>query len=114
MEINGVSLEFNVLDADVMECYEKALAAMQQESGKGFSAPSYSDSIRMQCRIVHQFFDSVFGDGTSQSVFKGKFDLRDCLQAAGMVVEEANRQFSEINSMAAKYSSERAQRKSAK
>ena len=113
MEINGVSLELNVLDADVLESYEKALATMQEQSQQDFSAPSYSESIRMQCRIVHQFFDDVFGEGTSENVFQGKSDLRACLRAASAVVEEANRQFSELNSFGAKYSPNRAQRSAA-
>ena len=111
MEINGVSLELNVLDADELERYEKALATMQEQSQEDFSAPSYSESIRMQCRIVHQFFDSVFGEGTSGSVFQGKSDLRACLQAASTVVEEANHQFSEIGEFAKQYSPNRAQRR---
>lgn len=114
MEINGVSLELNVLDADELELYEKALATMQEQSQNDFSASSYSESIRMQCRIVHQFFDDVFGEGTSEAIFQGKSDLRACLQAASTVVEEANRQFSEIGELAKQYSPNRAQRRAAK
>lgn len=114
MEINGVLLEFNALDADVLERYENALATMQEESKKDFSGSKNSEILREQCCIIHRFFDGVFGDGTSQSVFLGKYDLKVCMQAAGALIEEANRQFSEINSFAAKYSPNRAQRRAAK
>ena len=113
MEINGVSLELNVLDADELERYEKALATMQEQSQEDFSKLSHPESIRAQCRIIHHFFDQIFGEGTSQSIFQGKSDLRACMQAASAVVEETNRQFSEIGELTKQYSPNRAQRRAA-
>ena len=70
-EINGLSLELDLDDADVMERYEKAFDVMSAEEkalpkdGKG------SEQIRAYCAMFRHLYDNIFGEGTSEKIFKG-------------------------------------------
>lgn len=70
-EVNGLSLELDLDDADVMERYEKAFDAMSEEEkalpkdGKG------SEQIRAYCQMFRTLYDNIFGKGTAEKIFKG-------------------------------------------
>lgn len=69
-EVNGLSLELDLDDADVMERYEKAFDIMSAEEkalpkdGKG------SEQIRAYCQMFRNLYDNIFGEGTSERIFK--------------------------------------------
>lgn len=94
MEINGVMLEFDVLDADIAEKYERALLAMDQEADRldEQGDMSLADNIRAQCRAIFDFFNAVFGEGTDKAIFGERVNLRICMDAYDQVVDTANRQ----------------------
>ena len=77
IEINGVELELNLLDADVVEEYErltkKIVARIQNK--KAYEGKSNAEAMRYQCRCVDEFFDGLFGPGTSEELFPKKGDL---------------------------------------
>ena len=70
-EINGLSLELDLDDADVMERYEKAFDIMSAEEkalpkdGKG------SEQIRAYCNMFRHLYDNIFGEGTAEKIFNG-------------------------------------------
>ncbi len=113
LTINNIELEVDFLDADVMQRYETALDevkknSVNQEQKKG------SQIIREQCQSVHQFFDTVFGEGTSEDVFEGRVNLLECLEAFEKVISYANEQMTEVGKIVNKYTPNRAQRRTKK
>ena len=72
--INGVTLHGDFMDADFMEVYESATIEMRnlavENQGKKYE--SMAESYRAQCRIVDEYMDKIFGNGTSADLFKGK------------------------------------------
>ena len=94
MTINGVELEFDLLDYETAKAYEEALERVQKESAlcQKKKAISVSASIKEQCEMVNRFFDKVFGAGTSQAIFGGKMNLNVAIEAFEAVIEEAAHQ----------------------
>lgn len=83
MEINGIELELDIFDADVMAAYEQELAtvAAQGEALQKQAGLSAAASIRAQCRLIADFFDHLFGEGTAQRLFGEKQHLLHSLDA---------------------------------
>ena len=93
LKICGQELELDLFDADMMEVYEKSLDKVVERSkeSKKHTELSNAEGIRETCGIVKDFFDEVFGEGTSEKLFKGKDNLLVCMDAFGIVSSEANR-----------------------
>ena len=73
-EINSLSLELDLENADCMERYENAFDEMKKEVPKDGKA---SIRIRAYCRLFRNLYDRIFGDGTSEKIFKGIPDNTD-------------------------------------
>ncbi len=69
-EINGVSLPLDLEDADVMERVEDAFDAMEQEEEQLTKDGKQSVRIRAYCNLFRKLFDRIFGEGTSEQIFK--------------------------------------------
>lgn len=113
MNILGVELKFDFFDADQLEVYERenqkvaeAIKEPTQYEGK-----STSDCLRIQCRIVDNFFDNLFGDGTSQKLFKGKVNIRDHMEAFGIMAKGAQDSRVELDEIEDRYTPNRAERR---
>ena len=102
--INGVELTFDIFDLETAEAYEKGMDLIKQTSEKSLGDKSLADVIRVQCGVVFDFFDDVFGEGTSFAVFGEKTNLLACLNAFEQVVENADEQRKTAEAMASKYS----------
>ena len=110
MKINGVELEVNFLDADFMEKIENCCKKVSKRAEKGKSELknlTLSQQIKAECQIIKDFFDEVFGEGTSEKVFKGKNYLKLCLSAFQDLIEAKAKMQQEMNSLFAKYSPDR-------
>ena len=92
LKICGQELELDLFDADTMEVYEKSLDKVVERSkeAKKHTELSNAEGIRETCGIVKDFFDEIFGEGTSEKLFKGKDNLLVCMDAFGIVSSEAN------------------------
>lgn len=110
MEINGVSLEFNPLNADTMERYESAVPLLDEGEKRSDEAESTSEKMRIQCQYVEEFVDTIFGEGTSEQIFPEP-DLLAHLEVLSKIVEEVNNNTSKVKELAQKYSPNRAQRR---
>lgn len=87
IEVNGVELELDMLDADVVERYEnlnKDLVEKIQEPTQ-YDGLSTAEGMRLQCRMINTFFDKLFGDGTAKRIFGEGYRLDDRLDAFGKV-----------------------------
>ena len=88
--INGIELELNIFEAAQAESFERANERVLEEKDKVNDVAGLSEKIKLYCDIVYDFFDDVFGDGTADSIFKGRQDMLECLEAYTDVVEYAN------------------------
>lgn len=110
MKINGVELEVNFLDADFMEKLEnccKKVNDQAEKSKKELKDLTYSQQIKAECKIIKDFFDDLFGEGTSEKIFQEKNDLMLCLSAFQDLIEAKAKMQQEMNSLFAKYSPDR-------
>lgn len=71
--INGVTLQGDFMDAAFAGPYEEATKRLQIEATENQKKQytSFADSIREQCAVVDEYFDSIFGEGTAARVFEG-------------------------------------------
>lgn len=113
MNVLGTELELDFFDADQLEIYERENLKVKEDIKEPtqYEGKSAADSIRIQCHIVDKFFDAVFGDGTAKRLFKGKCNLRDHMEAFGIVSQGAMESRKEIDALNDKYSPNRADRR---
>lgn len=71
--INGVTLQGDFMDANFVGPYEEATYKMQKKAAEcqAKKYTSFAESIREQCATVDEYFDDIFGEGTSARVFEG-------------------------------------------
>ena len=115
MNIFGVELKIDFFDADQLEVYERENQKVAEDIKEPaqYEGKSTADALRIQCRIVDNFFDAVFGDGTAQKIFKGKANIRDHMEAFGIVAQEAGNARAEFDRIEEKYAPNRAERRQA-
>lgn len=113
--INGVELELDLMDADVMEKYE----TLNQEIVEKVKEPtqyeglSNAEGMRLQCRHVDKFFDALFGDGTAQKIFGGGNNLGVRLEAFAQVSQMSGDIDKRVNELTNKYGINRIDRRKA-
>lgn len=108
-------LEFCMYNPDIVEKYEDALDVIIKETTfDEDSKLKLSEKIRIQCKSVFKFFNSVFGEGTDKKVFGERVNLKDCLLAFQQVMDEAENQDKSLDSIIGKYTPNRAQRRKVK
>lgn len=105
MVINGVELELDLLDADVAEKFETECQRVKDRVAdkKAYEGKSNPDAIRYQCEVVNDFFDSIFGYGTSEKVFEGRHHIGKSMEAFATVVSEANKSGEKIKEISREY-----------
>lgn len=115
MNILGVELEYDFFDADQLEAYERENQKVAEDIKEPtqYEGKSAADSLRIQCRIVDNFFDALFGAGTAQKLFKGKANIRDHMEAFGIMAQGAMNAREELDEIEDKYTPNRAERRQA-
>ena len=83
MIVNGVNIpDPDVGDVNFIERYENAQNACTEKIKAGNDdSLKWSESIRIQCTAVFDFFDEAFGSGTAVAVFGESVNLRTCMDA---------------------------------
>lgn len=111
ISINGIDLELDLMDADVMEKFEnlcKEIVGKIQEPTQ-YDGLSSADCIRKQCRHVDRFFDDLFGEGTAKNVFHGKMRLDEHMDAFALVTSQRSKMEEQVQAIASKYGVNRLQ-----
>ncbi|MDD2970188.1 MAG: hypothetical protein PHT21_11565 [Lachnospiraceae bacterium] len=80
---NNHELYYSALDAEVSqkfvsafnETYDKMMAYENENVGED-SLLSF-DGIRIECGMINDFFDKVFGEGTAEKLFDGRNELEE-------------------------------------
>lgn len=115
MTINGYEIDIDFTDADVIEriengkkiLYNGAEDLKQKKDDENFN---FAEGIRQECKMIKEFFDYVFGEGTSEKIFKGKNSLNLCLKAYEDIVDASEKQIDELNKKIDAYSPARLNR----
>lgn len=115
MNILGIELEYDFFDADLLEAYERENQKVAEDIKEPtqYEGKSTADSLRIQCRIVDNFFDAIFGPGTAKKLFKGKANIRDHMEAFGIMAQGARDARLDLDAIEDKYAPNRAERRQA-
>lgn len=118
-EINGLSLELDLEDADCMERYENAFDKMSEEEKQIPKDGKASARIRAYCRLFRNLYDRIFGEGTSEKIFKGITDNTDAYDEVyykllDFVTAQRNAAVTKRNEKMSKYRPNRQQRRNKK
>lgn len=83
IEINGVALPVDFMDADFMDVFEPAIMKLQQDisRSKGREHQSVAVGYRELNQCVETFFDAVWGQDASGRVFCGSKNVMAHLEA---------------------------------
>lgn len=101
----GHALPGDFFDADFADKYESATKSLAEETKekRGMEYKSLGESMRAQCHIVKEYFDRIFGDGTSSELFGDSNNLKAHLSAVAELTEAAGRFKKEMNDLTNKY-----------
>jgi len=111
ISINGIDLELDLMDADVMEKFENLCTEIAEkiQEPTQYDGLSSADSMRKQCKYVDKFFDDLFGEGTAKAVFGGKCRLDDHMEAFAIVTSQRQKLDEQLQSISNKYGVSRLQ-----
>lgn len=104
--------KFDFTDADFLEKIEQGRLDVLEKIKKieEDSTINSVEGIRQECKILREFLDYVFGEGTSEENIEHKNSLRECIKVYEDVFKERDRQLNNFSEIANKYSPERVQR----
>ena len=102
MRIKDIEVDFDFLDADNVELFEKEAEKVVEKS-KEEKEMSYSEAIRNECNIVEEFLDNVFGKGISKDIFNGKKNLKEHIEIFQYVVDEKVKAQDDLQKLYNKY-----------
>lgn len=103
--ILGKELEGDFFDADFMERYETATKDLHNKAtdARDRKYEKVADAFREQCAVAREYFDRIFGEGTSKDLFGDKMNLRNHMEAIAELTECAAGAKKEINDLKNKY-----------
>ena len=112
MKIREIEVDFDFLDADDVERFEKEARRVKEECEiKNKQEMSYSEAIREECNIIDRFFDNVFGNGIAEKLFNGKKNLNEHIKAFEDIVKEKIEQRKGLQNTLDRYQPNREQRR---
>lgn len=103
--INNVELELNLLDADIMEKFENLNNEIQVkiQDPAIYAGKSNADCMRVQCRLIEEYVDKLFGAGTANRIFPSGNDLGIRMDGFGKITQMSESANQEINELSSKY-----------
>lgn len=111
MKINNVELDIDFTDADLIEKIEKSrIELIDKCHNLDIDNLTPAEGIRQECKIIKDFFDCVFGEGTSEKLFGEKNSYKLCFEAFEDLIEARDKQYKEIKSKLDSYSPDRLKR----
>lgn len=113
--INGVELEIDMEDYDFQKKYEDAFEKMEKEEKELQKIGKKSDITKRYCEMFNHLFDDIFGEGTAEKLFEGKFNARKTDEVyeefISICTEQAKAAQNRKNKLVNKYKPNRAQRR---
>lgn len=97
-EYNGEQFEFDLMDAETADRYDRALEKMEENEKRIKQSGKLSETIRSTCDMVYEFFDDIFGKEISSRIIEKNYNMRDCSEVFfRSFIPFANKQVEEIN-----------------
>lgn len=91
MIVNGVKLpDPDVGDLAFLEKYEALNDYIAKKSAEIDKNARRSEAVRIQCNLVFEFFDTLFGEGTARKIFGEKVNLKTCIDAYEEAIKGIN------------------------
>ena len=104
IEINGVTLQADFMDADFMEVFEPAIYEVREGVNK---TKTMQGSVAAKYKVMNQsietFFNTVFGEGTADSIFQGSKNIMVHLEAVARIEEAQRAEKKQFNDLSNKY-----------
>lgn len=109
--INGVDLELDLMDADVVEKFEDLNKEIKKkiQDPQAYDGLSTADGMRYQCRCVDEYFDALFGIGTAEKVFHKNNNLGIRMEGFAQVTALSGEAKTFMDDLATKYGAGRVQ-----
>jgi len=104
IEINGVELELDLMDVDVLEKYEIETRKIGEEF-ESFEKGGLTTASDLRQRIarVDEYIDTLFGVGTSDRIFPDKRHYNDRMIAFGKINTVAFETRREVDAIGREY-----------
>lgn len=90
MTVNGIELEFDFFDAEDVRKFETALAETQEAIAAAEKQDSLADVYEIVCRVVKEFYDTIFGEGTGEAVCGERDNFMTCIDAFEAAINTAD------------------------
>lgn len=95
--INDVSLEFDMADYDFQVKYKNAFDRMAESEKDLQKIGSVPDMTKEYCQMFYTLFDDLFGAGTGEKLFGGKYNSLAVENAYIEFLDAVEAQVKEIN-----------------
>ena len=104
IEINGVTLQADFMDADFMEKFEPAVYEVrdrinESKTMQGMVAAKY----KLMNQSIETCFNTIFGEGTADSIFQGSKNVMVHLEALARIEEAQRVEKKQFNDFSNKY-----------
>lgn len=94
---NDVELEVDMDDVDFQEKYENAFKSVGEKEKELQKIGNLSAISRQYCQMFYQLFDDIFGPGTGEKLFNGKYNVRIVEEAYDSFLQHCKTEVAEIN-----------------
>ena len=117
-KINDLTYELDMHDVSVMERYENAFEIMENEEKAIPVDGKVSVRSRAQCDLFRHLFDNIFGEGTADTIFGSRYNIKEAVEVYESFLDFVANQQAGIeettNRLVTRFSPNRAQRRAAK
>ncbi len=104
IEINGVTLQADFMDADFMDKFEPAIYEMRDKINASKTIQgSVAARYKAMNQAIESFLDKIFGEGTADSVFQGSKNVMVHLEAVAKIEEAQSAEKKQFNNLSNKY-----------
>ena len=110
MIINGVELECDILDVTTLKAIKQGSERVANINKEIAPIQDEIEQIEAMCHIIFDFFNHIFGEGTSEKLFGDKVSLTLCMDAFESLMKQKAEQEEAFNKRAEKYKGNRSQR----
>lgn len=104
IEINGVTLQADFMDADFMEKFEPAIYEMRDGVN---ASKTMQGSVAVKYKAMNQAietcFNQIFGDGTADRIFQGNKNVMMHLEAVAQIDKAQKSEQKQFNDFSNKY-----------
>lgn len=104
IEINGVTLQADFMDADFMERFEPAVYKVRDKINESKTMQgSVAAKYKLMNQSIETCFNDIFGESTADSIFQGSKNVMVHLEALARIEEAQRAEKKQFNDLSNKY-----------